>query len=116
MVLPTEPAVASTTDAAALMTGEEAATAAATTVAAAAATASQRGDFDDRSGRDGPWDGGRRGGGGGGPPHMEFREPDPSDATRRLKLSLKTRSVAVPTNTVANTSQTSSIFVGAEPR
>ena len=76
----------------------------------------QRGDFDDRSGRDGPWDGGRRGGGGGGPPHMEFREPDPSDAARRLKLSLKTRSVAVPTNTVANSSQTSSILVGAEPR
>ena len=40
----------------------------------------QRGDFEDR--RDGPWDGGRGGGGGGGgPPHMEFREADPSESS-----------------------------------
>ncbi|KAI5634076.1 eukaryotic translation initiation factor 4H isoform X1 [Phthorimaea operculella] len=76
-----------------------------------------------RGGPGGPGGGGGGGPRGGGAPRRSFEDMPPSrpgnkapDTTGRPKLKLEPRTVKEPVNSLASTSQASSIFGGARPR
>ncbi|KAL4711877.1 hypothetical protein ACJJTC_006046 [Scirpophaga incertulas] len=69
-----------------------------------------------RSDRGGGFDRGRRDGGGGRDARDTVTVPFCADTTGRPKLKLEPRTVKEPVNSLASTSQASSIFGGARPR